>query len=405
MSGSVYRYTFKSMISRPMIVMVVLLLTAGIAFGLGISSTERASVAYSNIDVALLVMYVLMALVFSFLCSIAEAVLLSMTPSYIAGLQQKQPSRAMLLKKLKQENVDRSLAAILTLNTIAHTVGAIGSGAKATTVFGSAYFGLFSAAMTLMILFLSEIIPKTLGAVYWRNLTGVTAQFIRMLIFLLYPLILVSEMMTKWIARGKKVHAFSRAEFIAMAYMGEKSGHIREDESRIINNLFALESLTARDIMTPRTVIVAKKENMTVSQVLEDLSQKPFSRLPVYGKNLDDIKGFVLKDDVLLQHAQGRADSTLETLMHEIEMVSAAMPISKLLENFLDHRSHIALVVGTYGGTEGLVTLEDVVETLLGMEIVDEDDAARDMQSLARKQWRKRAEKLGLRIEHESDVT
>ncbi len=371
------------------------------AFGLGISSTENTSGSYAKTDIALLVMYVLMALVFSFLCSIAEAVLLSMTPSFIAGLQQKQPKRALLLRKLKQENVDRSLAAILTLNTIAHTVGAIGSGAKATTVFGSAYFGLFSAAMTLMILFLSEIIPKTLGAVFWRKLAGFTAHFVRVLIYLLYPLIIVSEMMTKWIAHGKKIHAFSRDEFIAMAYMGEKSGHIREDEARIINNLLALESLTARDIMTPRTVIVAIKENTTVSEALKNLSEKPFSRLPVYGKNLDDMKGFVLKDDVLLNLAHGKADSTLETLMHEIEMVSSEMPIPKLLEIFLDHRSHIALVVGTYGGTEGLVTLEDVVETLLGMEIVDEDDADKDMQSLARRQWRKRAEKLGLRIEEE----
>ena len=401
MRGSMNRYKYLSITTRSTLVLVVLVLTAGIAFGLGISSTEKTSAAHSNIDIVLLAMYVLMALVFSFLCSIAEAVLLSMTPSFIAGLEQKQPKRASLLRKLKQENVDRSLAAILTLNTIAHTVGAIGSGAKATAVFGSAYFGLFSAVMTLMILFLSEIIPKTLGVVFWRNLTGVTAHFVRVLIYLLYPLIIVSELMTKWIARGKKVHVFSRDEFIAMAHIGEKSGHIKGDESRIISNLLTLESLTARDIMTPRTVIVAIKENMTVAEALKDLSEKPFSRLPVHGKTLDDIKGFVLKDDVLLNYAQGNADSTLETLMHEIEIVSVEMPLSKLLEFFLDHRSHIALVVGTYGGTEGLVTLEDVVETLLGMEIVDEDDLAKDMQSLARRQWRKRAEKLGLRIEDE----
>jgi len=399
--GPKHRHRLISLTTQSTLILVVLVLTAGIAFGLGISSADKTAAAYTKIDVALLVMYVFMAIVFSFLCSIAEAVLLSMTPSFIAGLEQKQPKRALLLRKLKQENIDRSLAAILTLNTIAHTIGAIGSGAKATTVFGSAYFGLFSAIMTLMILFLSEIIPKTLGAVFWRNLAGFTAHFVRVLIYLLYPLILVSELLTKWIAQGKKVHVFSRDEFIAMAHMGEKSGYIKGDESRIITNLLALESLTARDIMTPRTVIVAIKENTTVSEALGDLSKRPFSRLPVYGKNLDDIKGFILKDDVLLNHAQGKADSTLEPMMHEIEMVSEEIPISKLLEFFLDHRSHIALVVGTYGGTEGLVTLEDVVETLLGMEIVDEDDAANDMQSLARKQWRKRAEKLGLRVENE----
>jgi CBS domain containing-hemolysin-like protein len=199
----------------------------------------------------------------------------------------------------------------------------------------------------------------------------------------------------------KKVHAFSRDEFIAMALMGEKGGHIRGNESRIIRNLLRLDSLTARDIMTPRTVIVALKKNLTVGDALEALAERPFSRLPVYGKNLDDINAFVLKDDILLNHAQGRIAVALETLRHEMKIVPAEMTISNLLDFLLDQRSHIALVVGAYGGTEGLVTLEDVVETLLGMEIVDEDDAAKDMQSLARKQWKKRALKLGLRVEDE----
>ena len=180
---------------------------------------------------------------------------MSITPSYIAGLRDKKPKLAALLKRLKQENVDQSLAAILTLNTIAHTVGAIGSGAKATVVFGSAWFGLFSALMTLMILFLSEIIPKTIGAVYWRNLAGLTAQFVRGLIWSLYPLIWVSEALTRLIARRKSAHAFSREEFIAMAGIGERAGKIDPRESRIIRNLFRLDSLTAGDIMTPRTVI------------------------------------------------------------------------------------------------------------------------------------------------------
>lgn len=396
---SVRRYRFKFMTARLALVLVVFVLTAGVALALGITSTESASAAPSRADVVLLGMYILMALVFSFLCSIAEAVLLSITPAFIAGMEQKRPKRAAVLKKLKQENIDRSLAAILTLNTIAHTVGAIGSGAKATVVFGSAYFGLFSAVMTLLILFLSEIIPKTLGAVYWRSLTGFTAQFVRGLISLLYPLILVSELLTKWIARGKKVHAFSRDEFIAMAGLGEKSGHIRGDESRIIGNLLRLDSLTARDIMTPRTVMVALKKDMTVLEALEELAEKPFSRLPVYGKNMDDIHGFVLKDDILLNHAQGRPDIKLETLQHEMKFVPAEKSLSNLLDFLLDQRIHIALVVGTYGGTAGLLTLEDVVETLLGMEIVDENDAVQDMQSLARKQWEKRALKLGLRVE------
>ena len=162
-----------------------------------------------------------------------------------------------------------------------------------------------------------------------------------------------------------------------------------------------LDSLTARDIMTPRTVIVAIKKESTVSEALKELSEKPFSRLPIYGESMDDVNGFILKDDVLLYHAQGKADVKIETLMHEMKIVSAEMSLSNLLDFMLDQRCHIALIVGTYGGTEGLVTLEDVVETLLGMEIVDEDDAAKDMQFLARQQWKKRAQKLGLRVENE----
>ncbi|MBI9074057.1 MAG: DUF21 domain-containing protein [Desulfatibacillum sp.] len=359
----------------------------------------QARGAVSETDVLLLVLYVLLALVFSFLCSVAEAVLLSITPSFIAGLEDKEPKKAALLKKLKHEDVDRSLAAILTLNTIAHTVGAIGSGAKATAVFGSTWFGVFSAVMTLMILFLSEIIPKTLGAVYWRNLTGITAHFVRILILILYPLILVSERLTSLIAKDGNFHVFSREEFIAMAGVGAKSGHINERESRIIRNLFHLDSLKAEDIMTPRIVIAAHPLTMTVAQALEISGYSPFSRLPVFGKDMDDITGFVLKTDMLLAMAKGQGETPLENFKRELPIVSKDKPLSGLLEYFLDNRQHIALVAGTYGGTKGLVTLEDVVETLLGMEIMDEMDKVKDMQALARQQWAKRAKTMGLDVE------
>lgn len=347
-------------------------------------------------DALLLVAYVLLALIFSFLCSIAEAVLLSITPSYIASLAEKRPRRAALLRELKQDNIDRSLAAILTLNTIAHTVGAIGSGSKATAVFGSAWFGVFSAVMTLLILFFSEIIPKTLGAVYWRQLAGLTALFVRGLIFALYPLILVSERLTRLVAHGEDVHLFSRDEYVAMASVGEESGHLREQESRIIRNLFRLESLKAKDIMTPRTVIVALPEDATVNAVVDAQPHRPFSRLPLYKQDIDNITGFILKDDLLLAKAQGRGEVKLSTLRRDLQAVSGDMPLSDLLEFLLDRRQHLALVVSEYGGTRGLVSLEDVVETLLGMEIVDEMDKVEDMQALARQQWSKRAKALGL---------
>ncbi len=348
-------------------------------------------------DIVMLIAYVLLALLFSFLCSIAEAVLLSITPSYIEEQKEKNPKRAALLKRLKQDNVDRSLAAILTLNTIAHTVGAIGAGAKATVVFGSAWFGVFSAAMTLMILFLSEIVPKTIGAIYWPKLVGATVVFVRTLIVILFPIVWISEKMTKFISRGKNLHIFSRDEFVAMAKVGEQSGQIDDNEARIIKNLFRFGSLNVTDIMTPRTVIAALSEDTLVADASEYVAKIPFSRIPIYKKDIDDITGFVLRDDVLLRDNQERGSEALKTLRREILIVPESVALTGLLENFLKGRQHIAIVVDEYGGTIGLVTLEDLVETLMGLEIVDEMDTVVDMRVLARKKWEERARALGIK--------
>jgi len=375
------------------------MIAANAAFALGVMNAQSPAGDFSKADILLLFLYVLLALVFSFLCSVAESVLLSLTPSYIAGLGGKNPRRAALLRRLRQDSVDQSLAAILTLNTIAHTVGAIGSGAKATIVFGSTWFGLFSAIMTLMILFLSEIIPKTLGAVFWRRLAYPTAIFVRSLIVVLYPLIMISQWLTRLIARRKDLHVFSREEFIAMARIGEQTGTIDRGESRIIRNLFRFESLKVADIMTPRTVISALRQDMTVEEATDAIAQSSFSRLPVFGKNLDDISGFVLKSDLLLCKARDQDNVKLDTLRREISTVDEKMSLSGLLEFLLDKRQHIAIVRDEYGGTEGMVTLEDLVETLLGLEIVDEMDKVEDMQALARQQWHKRARAQGLEVE------
>ncbi len=373
---------------------MIITFTSVCAAAMGQATTEPYTGGYTQGDVILLIMYILLALIFSFLCSVAEAVLLSITPSYITGLQKKTPHIAVLLKQLKQDNVDKSLAAILTLNTIAHTVGAIGSGSKATVVFGSAWFGLFSAIMTLMILFLSEIIPKTIGAVYWRSLAGLTARFVKGLILVLYPLIWISEALTRFISRDKNIHVFSRDEFVAMAEFGESRGKIDPRESRIIRNLFRLSSLTSSDIMTPRTVISGLPEDSTVEAALDAKPTVTFSRLPVYGKDLDQITGFILRDDLLLSKARDCGDAKIETLKRDITTVPDSIPLSDLLECLLDQRQHIALVLDEYGGTTGLVTLEDVVETLLGMEIVDEMDRVEDMRALARQQWEKRSKAI-----------
>jgi CBS domain containing-hemolysin-like protein len=363
--------------------------------GVALSHQDRSDAIF------LLVVFVSMALVISFLCSVAETVLLSITPSYIEGLKVQKPEQAARLKLLRQEKIDRSLAAILTMNTVAHTVGAIEAGAQSAIVFGSTWVGLFSAIMTLLILFLSEIVPKTLGAVYWRKLVGITTLYIRALIVLMYPLVVVSEALTRLITRGKTAHKFSREEFLAMVGFGQKSGEIDEHESKIIQNLFRFRSLKVTDVMTPRVVITALSEDMPVSEAQKALRHCPFSRLPLYGENIDDITGFALKDKIMMYKPSGGKELTLTSFKRKLDAVPDFMLLPKLLEVFLDSRQHIAIIVNEYGGVKGLVTLEDVIETLLGMDIVDETDNVTDMRALARQQWRKRAEALGFELPEE----
>ncbi|MFO7558028.1 MAG: hemolysin family protein [Desulfobacterales bacterium] len=388
------RVSLKASIRIPAVVLSLVLAISAQAFG--VEGSPERSIEDANAEIVLLIVYVLLALVVSFLCSVAEAVLLSITPSYIEGLKEKQPGRAALLKRLKQDNVDRSLAAILTLNTVAHTVGAIGAGAQATVIFGSAWFGLFSAVMTLMILFLSEIVPKTMGAVYWSTLAWPAALFVKALIVTLYPIVWMSERLTQFISHGKVTHIFSRDEFIAMTSVGVETGEIRSAESKIIRNLFRFESLKVADIMTPRTVMSALSEEMKISDSLKYVTQTPFSRLPIYRANIDDITGLVLKDDVLIFAAQKRGDEKLKAVKRNILAVPDSVSLAVLLARFLKDRQHIAIVVNEYGGTIGLVTLEDLIETLMGMEIMDETDDVEDMRVLARKKWVERARVMGL---------
>jgi len=351
--------------------------------------------------VILLIVYVLLAIVTSFACSIAEAVLLSITPSYIEGVKSEKPALAGLLRKLRLDQVDQSLAAILTLATTAHTVGAIGAGAEAVQVFGNAWVGVFSAIMTLLILFLSEIIPKTIGAVHWKGLAGLTARFVRLLIIVLYPLVWISERLTRLYSGGGKGHHFIRQEFLAMARVGEQSGRIEADEFRILRNLFKFSTLRIRDIMTPRTVISAVAQKQTVNDAMGRITSLPFSRFPVYGRDLNDITGIVLKDDLLLTSAKGNGETPLSELRRDVLFVPDSVSLSILLETLLDDRQHLAIVVDEYGGTLGLVTLEDLVETLLGLEIMDETDEVPDLQAYARTKWRERAEALGLEMDEE----
>ncbi len=348
-----------------------------------------------------LVAWVLLALGISFLCSVSEATLLSVTPTFIEALAVHHPQRGALLRRIRQEQLGRSLAGILTLNTIANTAGAVGAGAEAAAVFGSVWVGVFSAAFTLTILFVSEIVPKTVGAIYWSSLAMPVAVVVRGVVLGLYPLILVAEGLTRALSRGAPGHAFSREEFLALAGMGERAGLLNEQESRIIRNLFRFGSLKAKDIMTPRPVIQALPDHLTVAEAVARHGRTPFTRLLLYHGEIDQVSGFVLKDEILLAQAQGRGELPVATLAREIKSVTVGMSLSTLLEFLLRERVHIVVVLGEYGELKGLVTLEDVVETLLGMEIVDEVDTVEDLQALARQRWAARASALGLHLEEE----
>ncbi|WP_235935265.1 CNNM domain-containing protein [Candidatus Laterigemmans baculatus] len=341
-----------------------------------------------------LLLYFIFSIGFSFLCSIAEAVLLSVTPSFIVTLRESKPAAAERLAKLK-ENIDRPLAAILSLNTIAHTVGAAGVGAEAARLYGNQAVGIASAVMTLLILVLSEIIPKTIGALYWRWLSPLVGLLVDWLILLLYPLVWLSEQLTKILSGGQVSHAVTREELMAMAEIGAKEGLLDINESKVLGNLMRFRHVAVADIMTPRTVMIAFEQQSTVGEFYEKQSEVPVSRLPIFAGKLDDVTGFVLKSDLLLAQARGEEDRPLSDFRRDLPAVMETTPLPDLMEMLLDRRGHIAIVVDEYGSVSGLVTLEDLVETLLGLEIVDEHDRSVDMQQLARQRWEERARKHG----------
>ncbi len=341
-----------------------------------------------------LAVFAFIAIGFSFFCSIAEAVLLSVSPSYIAVLKEEGKRSAERLAQLKA-NIDRPLSAILSLNTVAHTVGAAGVGAQAASIWGNQAVGWASAVMTLLILFLSEIIPKTIGAVYWRTLAPAIATLTQLLVWLLLPLVWLSELFTRLIGGSGHHQVVTREEVAALADIGAKSGQLDPGESKILFNLFRLDKLRVQDIMTPRTVVIALPEELTVGDVVSQHPDLPVSRIPVYDDSIDGVTGFVIRSDVLLR-AHDQPDAPLSELRREIRTVPAAARLTVLFDMLLKSGEHIALVIDEYGGTDGLVTLEDLIETLLGTEIVDEADTDADMRRVARERWKQRAAKLGL---------
>jgi CBS domain containing-hemolysin-like protein len=345
--------------------------------------------------VILLFVYLAVAIGVSFLCSVLEAVLLSVTPSFIATLERDRPRRGMRLQRLKR-NVDKPLAAILSLNTIAHTVGAAGVGAQAQIVFGEASVGIASAVLTLLILVLSEIIPKTIGATYWRQLAPVTPAILGPMILVLYPLVRLSQSLTRLLSRRARSGLVRREELSALADLGAEEGVFENRESQILKNLMYLRHLRARDIMTPRTVAVAFDERTPVSSVAADAESLRFSRFPVFSRGKEQLRGYVLKSDVLLAAAEARDELRLRDLRRDLIVLPDLVRVDALFETMLERDEHIAGLVNEYGGFSGVVTMEDVVETLLGSEITDEADATTDLQALARRRWRERARRLGI---------
>ncbi|MFT6275998.1 MAG: CBS domain containing-hemolysin-like protein [Halioglobus sp.] len=337
----------------------------------------------------LLIAYLLVAIGISFLCSVLEAVLLSVTPGYVASQQSQQPSKAKVLHHVK-ENLDESISSILILNTFAHTMGAAGVGAQAVSVFGAKWETLVAFLLTLAILYFSEIIPKTLGARHWKPLAIPSAQVIRWLVKALYPLVWLSAKLVALFGNGNDSSAISREELAAMARLGARHGSLGPQESDLLENMLQLRQTRTVDILTPRTVVCALEKSLSVGEALAELSDVPFTRLPVYESNLDTIIGLVLRPrlhDIEREDAEARP---LEEFIVDIHRVSGELPVLSLLDLFIKRREHLFVVEDEYGQTAGIVTLEDAVETLLGREIMDESDTVEDMQELARTKHRGR---------------
>ncbi len=338
---------------------------------------------------ALLLLFLLGAMAVSFLCSILEATLMSTPISYITMREEEGYKPATRFKEYKQDP-SRPIAAILSLNTIANTIGAAGVGSQATRLFGSQWFGLVSALMTILILIFSEIIPKTLGTTRWKSLMGFATAMIRALIFLMYPLVLLIELLSGLITpEDTEEPAVSRDEVSAMANVAEEEGDLEEDENTIIQNLISMDEVKAWDVMTPRVVCEIAPESMTLKSFYKNKRYRHHSRIPVYADNDEYITGYILRMEALQLMAEDKFDLTLGSIRRDVATFDEDTPLDQIWDEMLSKDEQIAIIINEYGSFQGILTLEDMIETLLGSEIVDENDTVRDMQQLAREKWKK----------------
>jgi CBS domain containing-hemolysin-like protein len=337
----------------------------------------------------LLVLFLLLALVISFLCSFMEATLLS-TPLHFLKVKEEHGFKSASLFIRLRQDIEKPLSAILSMNTIANTIGAAGVGSQATIVFGELYFGIVSAILTILILVVSEIIPKTIGTLYWRQLSGPASKLIRITMILMWPFVMISVWITKLIAGRKNFHTTSREEFSALANIGTDEGIFGEKENILIQNIIRLKSVRTNEIMTPRVVVAAAEESMSLEDFLKNKDFLRFSRIPVFSEQSENITGYILRQNVFEKLAESSEGLQLKDIRRDIVIVHESIPLLRLWETLLAKKEYIALVIDEYGGFAGIVTMEDVVETLLGFEIIDEKDTISDMQEYARERWKMR---------------
>lgn len=336
----------------------------------------------------LLFIYLAIAIGVSFLCSILEAVLLSITPSYSQTIQAENPTNGAKIAKVR-DRLDESLSSILILNTFAHTMGAAGVGSQALQVFGPEWETLIAIVLTLAILYFSEIIPKTLGATFWRQLAVPSAYTISWLVLLVYPLVWVSTRLTKLFSSNKE-NQITREEIIALASLGHKDGNIFSQENEYLSNLLSLREVKTEQILTPRSVVHMLNADMTVTEALDNPKTQQFTRIPIFNKTIDDITGKVIRADLYEAERQGKGQQPLSSIAKPIFHVSEKMSVQSLLDLFIKQQAHLFFVEDEFGQMAGVVSLEDAIETLLGREIVDETDEVEDMQDLARSKYRNR---------------
>lgn len=343
----------------------------------------------------ILILLFIIVILISFLCSILESILLSTNMSYISVLEKEDPLSGSLLKGLKID-IDKSIASILILNTFANTLGATAIGVQAQNVFeGSPNLVMIvSIVLTFMILFFAEIIPKTIGAVYWKQLAPLAGKIIRVFIFITFPIIKITQAVTQRISKGNEnSDTISREELIHSTLLSEEEGVIGDLESDIIENTLSLNEIKVEDILTPRSVMYSVEKNTLISDILEDRRTYKFSRVPVFDETIDNIVGVVLTKKLFKQAIKNK-NSSMESIMSPVFTLNENIPVSKALNMFIQKKEHMFIVLDNYDQTEGLVTLEDCIETLLGLEIMDESDTTADMRRLATNQMKaKRKEK------------